>query len=334
MNEDFPQSLTPLCIVAADGTLFWWNTAFQSLFPEQDLLSSTIQDLLFAPELVALCKEGPCQKELRIPVAQEYEPYVLFINPLEAAADGKTLSLLLFQKASWVKQQSRIQNLTITAAAHDLANPVSAIFGYADLLLENAVEDPLSNQQTDITYRIRSTASRAIELVKNYQVLSQLDHHTLSIPISTSELNKVVMDVIDYIWREGPGVAILGTDLSELPVYVAAARFAVERIVANLLSNAAKYTPPNGKISITTKEEDGRAVFSVTNSPAFIPKSEQIHIFEKFRRGGSSKDKAGSGLGLYIVKSLADSVKAELKMFSNEEEGTTFSVYFPISNAP
>ncbi|NMC62347.1 MAG: ATP-binding protein, partial [SAR324 cluster bacterium] len=66
----------------------------------------------------------------------------------------------------------------------------------------------------------------------------------------------------------------------------------------------------------------------------FIPPSEQAHIFEKFRRGGSSKDKAGSGLGLYIVKSLINSVNAELKISSNEKEGTTFSVYFPLASAP
>ncbi|NMC61865.1 MAG: hypothetical protein GYA55_01715, partial [SAR324 cluster bacterium] len=265
MKENFPQSLTPLCIVSPDGDLFWWNMAFQDLFPREDLSSTSIQDLLLTPELVALCKEGPCQKELKIPTAKQNEPYVLFINPIEGATDKSTLCLLLFQKASWIKQQSRIQNLTITAAAHDLANPVSAIFGYADLLLENVVDDPLSTQQTDIIYRIRSTASRAIELVKNYQVLSQLDRHTLSIPISTSELNKVVMDVIDYTWREGPGIASLSTELSKIPVYVAAARFAVERVIANLLSNAAKYTPPNGQISVTTKEEGKKAIFSVNN---------------------------------------------------------------------
>ncbi len=331
LDEFFSDSATPVCIAGENGDILSWNPAFEELFQGRDTAVLQIQELTLDPEIPGLLKQAPFQKEIRIGLGESRKHLQLSAFPVECGTSGPKRIFLHFGTVAEAQRQSKAQNFSINAAAHDLANPVSAIFGYADLMLEADNSDPLTKQQKEIISRIRSTAARALELVRNYQILSQVDHHALALPQGACELNRVINDVIDYSWRDAAGSPALNVALSATPILVSVPRFAVERIFANLLSNAGKYTPSKGTITVRSRQEGIFGELTVHNTDAVIPAAEQAVIFEKSIRGLTAKDISGSGLGLYIVKNLADRTGAEIQLKSTEEDGTLFKVRFPLA---
>ena len=320
---------SPLCVIAPGGDLVWWNPAFAQCCQGSNLSVLQIQELLLDPEIPDRLKQGLYfEKETALGSPKQRRNLILCAFPLRTHEETAPKWLLLFRDSRDGKASRAASAFSITAASHDLANPVSAIFGYADLLLDSDDSEPLSENQGEILSRIRNTAARAIELVKNYQILAQVDQHSLRLPSGTCELNKVVTDAIDNTWRANPARPELQVQLADEPLPLAVPKFAVERIFANLFTNAVKYTPEQGVVRVSTFRDGNTAVVSVHNAPTWIPETEQALIFEKFLRGSSSRDSSGSGLGLYIVKNLADRAGAAVTLESSKDAGTTFSVRF------
>ena len=99
-------------------------------------------------------------------------------------------------------------------------------------------------------------------------------------------------------------------------------------MISNLVSNAIKYTPAQGTISIETKISDSRPLLSVNNTGTVIPSNELATLFMRYTRASTGRSSTGTGLGLYIVKSILDAVGAEIAVTSSINDGTTFAIKF------
>lgn len=330
LPELLQSSVIPLCLVNEGGVIFWFNKAFQDLFPSRDLTSFTLQELFLDPGLVGLLQQTPGQLDVSLGFGDSRASFSVSTVMVDPAAHEGAGILTVIAPSADAKERRDRQEFTVQAIAHDLANPVSAIFGYTDLLLEDGFDTHPSGTQLDILRKIRNTASRAIEMVKNYQILSQVDQNSLALPSSCTDMHKIVNDVLDYYWREGPEAPRLELNLSPRQVEVAAPRFAVERIFANLLTNAVKYGEREGKVRIDTSITNGWGNLRVWNSGNPIPSAEIPVLFDKFTRGAASRDIAGIGIGLYIVKTLADRCNANIDVKSSASDGTSFTVSFPV----
>ena len=102
-------------------------------------------------------------------------------------------------------------------------------------------------------------------------------------------------------------------------------------IVQNLLSNAIKYTPEKGKVIITASGTTRHLQIEVSDTGLGIPDDQQEHVFEKLFRASNvrKKDTVGTGLGLYVVKTIVDSLGGTIRFTSEEGLGTTFMVRLP-----
>jgi len=102
-------------------------------------------------------------------------------------------------------------------------------------------------------------------------------------------------------------------------------------ILQNLLSNAVKYTPQGGRVSLEMRMENGTLAITVSDTGIGIPKEQQGHMYEKFFRGDNVRatDTTGTGLGLYIVKSLLDTAGGTIRFESEEGKGSVFTVTVP-----
>jgi signal transduction histidine kinase len=106
----------------------------------------------------------------------------------------------------------------------------------------------------------------------------------------------------------------------------------LDRIFTNLVSNAVKYTPPGGSITITVRQANGQAQVDVADTGIGIPQEALSHLFQEFYRAPNAKksDQVGTGLGLAIVRELVGRYGGQIDVESTVEQGSLFTVTFPI----
>jgi signal transduction histidine kinase len=214
----------------------------------------------------------------------------------------------------------------LATLAHDLRNPIGAIMGYADALLDTVNQGKVEPGVRALVEKIQAVSARAVELVKNYQMLSLLDHKPAQAPKGSTSLSATVREVVTLYWH--PGERDLELKIPDHPLPVKVSPTHLERIVSNLVNNAFKFTPPGGKIVILCALTAKGTLFSVTNTGSFISEQQIPTLFTKFGRTDSANGVPGTGLGLYIVKAIVDAVGAVIEVQSSPEGGTSFAVYF------
>ena len=213
--------------------------------------------------------------------------------------------------------------------AHDLKNPLGALFGYADALIDTSIGDSLNERQREVIGRIRNTAARSLDLVRNFQYLACSTDSIGQAKGANSNLNNIIEVTCQDIWRDNSDRAKLELVLASPPPTVKVERIALERLVANLLTNAQKFTPAQGHVQVKTYEDKTHTFLEVTNTGPIIPAQEIPKLFDRSFRGANSSKVPGSGLGLFIVKSIVDSVGGTIEVSSDETSGTTFKVMLP-----
>lgn len=229
-----------------------------------------------------------------------------------------------------VRTMDRTRSLVLATAAHDLRNPLSAIFGYAEALLMEPGDHSLSGRQRELVHRIRGASLRGLELSKNLQTLSERrpkapDRRMLS------ALMAGVNSAVESVWFPPEKQLEFSQSSSlEATARVSLEQYEVERLVGNLLSNAIKFSPTGAKISLSVVKENDHAIISVRNTGSSIPLKERGEIFKMFSRGSNAHIAPGSGLGLAIVAALIKRARGEIKVTSGPA-GTMFTALLPLT---
>lgn len=222
----------------------------------------------------------------------------------------------------------------LSFVAHELKNPLSSIRGYTDLLLSSAVGE-LNPQQRQFLTTIRSNINRMSELITDLSDVSLVDSERLTLDRTAISIPSLVDEVTQLLLPQLDEKNLLFcTDIdSDLP-FVHSDKKRINQILVNLIGNAAKYTPPGGRIDFVIKNviSNGRKFcqFSVKDSGIGIKETDKKRIFQQYFRAedAQSRDIPGTGLGLYITKRLTEVLGGEIWFESEFNKGSTF--YFTI----
>ncbi len=211
--------------------------------------------------------------------------------------------------------------------SHELKTPLTVISGFADLMRNQMVkpEDiPVFSE------KIHSEAMRLIKLVEDILVISRLDENTSGIPFEQVDLLSAAEAAghrLQAIARK-KGVSL---EVSGESVTIPAVPGLLDELIQNLCDNAIAYNKENGKVKVTVFKKDAYAVLKVTDTGIGIPPEHQRRVFERFYRADKSHSRqtGGTGLGLSIVKHVALYHRAQIKLESAVNKGTTITVMFP-----
>lgn len=211
---------------------------------------------------------------------------------------------------------------------HDIRNPLGAIFGYTEMMLDTAC--PLSPEHRELLLRINSNTRTVLTLVGNFLDASRIDAGRMIITRQSLDLNALVRRTGE---QYAPHAQLMDLALdvtldAELPAIVADG-LQVERVVANLLTNAIKFTPRGGRITLRTERLPSSVAFAVSDTGVGIPPHEFSRIFQRYARNDDGTHE-GTGLGLYIVGTLVEAHGGFVTIDSTPNVGTTFTVYLPI----
>lgn len=221
-------------------------------------------------------------------------------------------------------------------AAHQLKTPPVAVSWCAEMLADPEI-GKLNRKQKEYVDRIAAIADRMKETVDALLVISRVEIGTFRIEAKPFDLSATVGSEVasfaDAAKRaklslsfERVGRAIPNPTNDERLVRI---------MVHNLVDNAIRYTPSGGRIAVEARREDGSAAIEVRDTGIGIPKDQQQSIFGRFFRADNAirMNSEGSGLGLAVVKTIAERIGCEVSFVSEEGKGTTFTLRIPLNPA-
>jgi two-component system, OmpR family, sensor histidine kinase ArlS len=219
------------------------------------------------------------------------------------------------------------QKQFVSDASHELKTPLTVIKSYANFLRRHGLENKEIAEEA--LQAIHSEATRIQKMTETLLDLATLEKET---ELEVNEINLVLLcegilkQLKDVYRRE------IKLHFEENPIIVCADELKIKQVIIILLDNAIKYSNSNDKIEVTLKKNGPYAIISIKDYGIGIPQADIENIFERFYRvdKARSRESGGTGLGLYIAKSIMKLHKGEIKIESKEGFGTNVRLFLPI----
>jgi signal transduction histidine kinase/DNA-binding response OmpR family regulator/putative methionine-R-sulfoxide reductase with GAF domain len=267
----------------------------------------------------------PTHKEIPWP---DKRTFSVMVTPIE---EGGQVAVL--HDVTHFKNLERVKNEFIATASHDLKNPLTSILGYSNLM---AIAGPLTDQQKTFVERMQYATNQMHDLVQGLLELARVD---MGVELRLEKYN--LSEILSAIATEFQGQAdskkqALTWQAPPQDPFVRVDLMRIQQVFRNLVSNAIKYTPEGGRVTLSVTTLNGKLVrVAIQDTGLGIPATDVPFIFDKFYRvsAHAAQDIEGHGLGLAIVKSIVEQHGGEVRVESTVGEGSTFLVTLPVPAA-
>jgi two-component system phosphate regulon sensor histidine kinase PhoR len=277
-----------------------------------------------------LISDKPQKRRLELSAA---EGRVFEVQAAPLSASSRRGAIAVLHDITDLERLERVRKDFVANVSHELRTPLTAIRGYAETLLEGALEDPANNRK--FLEIIKAQAARLNNIASDLLVLSELESgksaekERLSVPsVLESALHTVESEARV---RE---VQILCSQVED--VCVVGSKIRLEQALVNLLDNAIKFNRPSGQVRVEVmRTTDGQVRITVADTGIGIPSDDLSRIFERFYRVDKARSRAvgGTGLGLSIVKHVLERMNGKITVASELGRGSVFSITLPSCNA-
>jgi signal transduction histidine kinase len=232
-------------------------------------------------------------------------------------------------RAQKAEEANRLKRQLVSAMAHDIKSPLGLITGYAEFLSGRLEKVPEAKEDMEFVCQIQASAQRISRLVSGVLDASRLEagHPIVRTPVHLNALVREMTQQQVLVLREKRLDLML--DLANDLPRVVGDEAQLGRVLSNLIDNAIKFTPPGGRIFVTSRREDEAVVIEIEDTGMGIPKDELPLLFSEFRRLRGARRIEGTGLGLFIVKTIVEAHGGSVAAQSKEGRGTTFQLRFP-----
>ena len=263
---------------------------------------------------------------------------VFFVTIFASTYIGVTLMMrhkkvknLIYAQKEELEQSEKEKMQFFRFVSHELKSPIIAVQSAINVVLDVMGGD-LKVQAVDMLERGRKRTIQMIDILKDLVSLSyeeKSDEHEPELVVPCDHIPEVIeyhkpnaieknIKIIETICKQRVGFKL--------------DKFVFEKILTNLLSNAVRYTPDGGTVTIITDLDKNYWYLKVMDTGIGIPKEEQKHIFEEFYRASNGKkfERVGTGLGMSIIKRMVEQENGEIFVDSEVDKGSTFTVRFPL----
>lgn len=319
-------------VLGADAQIVLINEAAVHalrLNPDADLTGASLPEVANNQDLTdflqqALTNSSFTSDEVLLPNGRtylaKYEPY-----PGIGA-------ILVMQDVTTYKETDQLKSELVSTVSHDLKQPLAVMSGYLDLMR-------LSPEQNERITRYVNGIGTAIDnmrqLIDDLLDLARIESGIQLEPDSVN-VHALLLNCISTARPQADSKSIrLSYTLPDHELYITGDESRLHQVFNNLLGNAVKYTPKDGRVSITAETNYDSVIIHVKDTGIGIDEADLDHIFERFYRirRKETENIDGTGLGLAIVHSLVEAHGGKITVNSKPDEGSTFTVYLPLHSA-
>jgi signal transduction histidine kinase len=219
----------------------------------------------------------------------------------------------------------------VSLVSHELRTPMAAVIGSARTL-QQRWRELSADQRESFLQLIAGETNRLAELISDVLDTSRIEAGTFSFRFRDVDLAQLIQDVVATA-QIGQDEVHLHADVHDLLPEIRGDAERLRQVLTNLIDNAIKYSPAGGEVEVHAYAEDGRVRIDVSDRGPGIAKEDQKLIFEKFGRvTGTGATRPGTGLGLFIARSIAEAHGGALEVQSAPDQGTTFTLELPAQN--
>jgi len=273
------------------------------------------------PELVEIKRARPEEQVLEGRIA-----------PAGRALTERTAVLLVMRDITRYRRLEQMRTEFVSNVTHELRTPLTSIGGFAETLLEGALDDPEAARH--FVGIIKRESDQLSRLIADLLDLSRIESGKWRMRKEPVHLATLAAETVG---RLAPRAQSLGVQL-EITIADAIAVLPgdpdrLAQVFINLVDNALKYTPAGGRVTVSAVENDRTVSVSVADTGAGIPKADLPRIFERFYRVDKARSRStgGTGLGLSIVKHIIEAHGGSIGVVSDTGKGATFSFSLPKS---
>ncbi len=252
-----------------------------------------------------------------------------YTAPVRDSAGGFVGRIFTLREVTAERESERLKDEFVATVSHELRTPLTSILGYLELVLDDEALEPTQRDHLEVVSR---NARRLLRVVGDLLFVAQVESgalHLVRAPVDPSRVAAETVEAAQPVAAER-GIALV---LDAEPVgEIEADGTRLNQLLDNLVSNAVKFTPSGGSVTVRVRAENDSLVLSVVDTGAGIPPEEQERLFTRFFRSERSHRLAvpGTGLGLAIVHAIATAHGGRVAVWSQEGRGATFTVTIPI----
>lgn len=228
-----------------------------------------------------------------------------------------------------IKENEKLQNEFIANISHDLRSPLNSIIGFSEAL-SNKIFGDLTEKQSEYIEDIRLSGIRLLGMINEVLDIAKINSHTIKLNLSQVDLNLAIDEVCNILTPALNKKHITIEKHAEQITFVAD-YIKIQQILFNLVGNAIKFSHPNGKIVIFTQSTDKDILIKIQDFGIGIDKKFHKKIFNKFYQveNPMSKTETSTGLGLTIAKEFIKLHNGKIKLESEPNKGSTFTIIIP-----
>lgn len=326
-----------LLVFTEKGAIEYVNPTLESMFARsaEALIGRQLASLIVRSETVGedefalQLKEKALDRIFEISCLKsngERFPVEFSMTDFETQDGMRRLGILL--DVSERQEVQRMRQAFVSMVSHELRTPLTAVSGYL-ALLEMGAFGELPKEVVEQAGRAEANVSRLMKLISDLLDLEKMDSGTLNVSKAKCELGEILraVDEASRTFADSKGVKleiepVNGREKAEL--YADADRLV--QVLVNLISNAVKFSPPDGTVKVTHKLDDETLEMRVSDQGRGVPAKYRELIFERFQQVevSDAKQKGGTGLGLAICKTIVEMHEGAIAVDSEEGKGSTF----------
>ncbi|MBI4633022.1 MAG: hypothetical protein HY742_03945 [Deltaproteobacteria bacterium] len=294
------------------------------VFPQRDVVSFITHQTLIEHQ------GGLNYRDTSFPDEAPGEIYRVTLSLFQGTDKTPIGKAILFRNITSLKLEQKAQQEFIAHIAHELMTPLTNIKSYSEILIDGEVEN--EEMQKEFYNTINQETTRLSKLIQNLMSISRMEMGSLTVNKGLLRTDWLVDGCLSAIEASARDKSItIEKNLPDVFPSIIADKELLKAAIINILGNAVKYTPANGKITFSIFEEQDSVVFDIADTGYGISSEDLPHVFDKFYRSGNPQVTAqtGSGLGLAIAAETVQLHRGRIDVVSSLGKGSRFTITMP-----